>query len=136
MNICQPFFHLDTTKIKVLQLTNYVVIKACCSIKHALHVQSDCRDSKLHWKHNCLQKKKERKKVGKRSRVIKVWNPARVVFNSSIIKVSLKCHPLFTSSIKCLTSMMWFLIKTLLGLQHFGGTQLDFSRVFHLKNTD
>lgn len=49
-----------------------------------------------------------------RSRVIKVWSLARVVFNSSIIKASLKCHPLFTSSIKCLTSMMWFLIKTLL----------------------
>lgn len=49
-----------------------------------------------------------------RSRVIKVWSLAGVVFNSSIIKASLTCHPLFTSSIKCLTSMMWFLLQTLL----------------------
>lgn len=54
------------------------------------------------------------KKTLERSRVIKVGSLARVVFNSSIIKASLKCHPLFISSIKCLTSMMWFLIKTLL----------------------
>lgn len=48
------------------------------------------------------------KKKSERSRVIKVWSIARIVFNSSIIKASLKCHPLFTSSIKCLTSMVWF----------------------------
>lgn len=96
---------LDTIKQKVAQ----TVIKVfetrrskcvICAFK-SVRSGSNTRTESI----NDLFKKK--KKTLERSRVIKVWSIVRVVFNSSIIGASLKCHPLFTSSIKCLTSMMW-----------------------------
>lgn len=78
-----------------------------------------------------------------RSRVIKVWSLAGVVFNSSIIEASLTCHPLFTSSIKCLTSMMWFLLQTLLKwacTTYFGGNNTIRNEtsvvLFHVTDAD
>lgn len=100
------------------------------------------------------------RKAPQRSRVLKVGRVSQTRRDyGSIIASSLKCRPLFISSIKCLASVMWYLILWSLFFSFFffsrnqdavkgrpiylcfdgkgGGVTIgNFSRVFHLKNMD